>query len=82
MVLFIKFFLYLHMFNFLKYTTMTTRTITFSQQDKYKGSNLLDNLGYNNNSVISNKFILTIDLWDQQNIITECDCLDLDYQIF
>lgn len=70
------------MFNFLKYTTMTTRTITFSQQDKYKGSNLLDNLGYNNNSVISNKFILTIDLWDQQNIITECDCLDLDYQIF
>jgi len=82
LVLFIKFFLYLHMFNFLKYTTMTTRTITFSQQDKYKGSNLLDNLGYNNNSVISNKFILTIDLWDQQNIITECDCLDLDYQIF
>ena len=82
MVLFIKFFLYLHMFNFLKYTTMTTRTITFSQQDKYKGSNLLDNLGYNDNSVISNKFILTIDLWDQQNIITECDCLDLDYQIF
>ena len=61
---------------------MTTRTITFSQQDKYKGSNLLDNLGYNNNSVISNKFILTIDLWDQQNIITECDCLDIDYQIF
>ena len=82
MVLFIKFFLYLHMFNFLKYTTMTTRTITFSQQDKYKGSNLLDNLGYNDNSVISNKFILTIDLWDQQNIITECDCLDIDYQIF
>lgn len=70
------------MFNFLKYTTMTTRTITFSQQDKYKGSNLLDNLGYNDNSVISNKFILTIDLWDQQNIITECDCLDIDYQIF
>ena len=70
------------MFNLLKYTTMTTRTITFSQQDKYKGSNLLDNLGYNNNSVISNKFILTIDLWDQQNIITECDCLDIDYQIF
>jgi len=82
LVLFIKFFLYLHMFNFLKYTTMTTRTITFSQQDKYKGSNLLDNLGYNDNSVISNKFILTIDLWDQQNIITECDCLDIDYQIF
>jgi hypothetical protein len=82
LVLFIKFFLYLHMFNLLKYTTMTTRTITFSQQDKYKGSNLLDNLGYNDNSVISNKFILTIDLWDQQNIITECDCLDLDYQIF